>query len=170
MFDLSIFNFIHGLAGQSRLLDWLGIFLADYLGYVLIFAVLVLILKTRRRFQFFAFVILSALLSRGLLTEFIRFIYSRPRPPLVAGINPLIDYAASASFPSGHAALYFALAFAVWHFNRRWGYWFLLGAALIGVARVLVGVHWPLDILGGALLGLLSAIVVKWILPEPESV
>lgn len=64
------------------------------------------------------------------------------------------------SFPSGHAAGSFAAAATlsqVWLPGRVV---FLTLAALIAVSRIYVGVHYPLDVLGGALLGLASAWLV----------
>ena len=63
-----------------------------------------------------------------------------------------------------------ALAFAVWFIDRRWFLWFLAVTVLMGLARIFVGVHWPLDILAGALVALTSAVIIRWILPRPDKV
>lgn len=163
--DQSIFLFIHGLAEKNRFLDWLGILLADYLAYVLILAAIYLIFSQkewRRRYQTLSFIILTLVLSRGLLTEIIRYFYYRPRPFMVFDFTPLVNHDTAAAFPSGHAAIYFALAICVFYLiNRTWGWRFLVAALLMGGARIFVGVHWPLDILGGLLVALISFLVVK---------
>jgi len=64
------------------------------------------------------------------------------------------------SFPSDHASAAFGIAFAVLMFDRLAGALFVAAAALIGVGRVLVGVHYPGDVLAGALVGLACAVVV----------
>lgn len=156
-FDLTLFNLIHNLAGKSRLLDFLGIFLADYLGYLLVFGAIALIAMEsdwRRKFNYFAALALSLILSRGILAETIRFIYARPRPFMVFKFDPLIAEINHGAFPSGHAAFYFVLAGVIWLLNKKWGWRFIWAAALMGLARVFVGVHWPLDIVGGAIAGL----------------
>lgn len=65
------------------------------------------------------------------------------------------------AFPSGHTALAFGLAVTVFMHDRKVGWLFLIGALVIGVARVLANVHYPVDILGGALIGTLVAVVVE---------
>lgn len=163
--DQVIFNAIHGLAGKSRLIDLLGIFLADYLGYFLLAGALYLIFSEkdwRKRCQSLLFTALTIILSRGLFTEIIRFFYNRQRPFAVLGFPPLINHEMAASFPSGHAAFYFALALAIFYLaSRVWGWRFLGAALVIGLARVFVGVHWPLDILAGLLVALISFYLVK---------
>lgn len=65
------------------------------------------------------------------------------------------------AFPSEHSTLAFALATTVFMHDRRVGWVFLVGALLVGVARVLANVHYPIDIMGGALLGTLTAVVIE---------
>ena len=72
----------------------------------------------------------------------------------------LVRHAADNSFPSDHATVAFAVAFAVLFFHRRLGLALLAGACLVGLARIFVGVHYPADILGSALIGLGSAMIV----------
>jgi membrane-associated phospholipid phosphatase len=64
------------------------------------------------------------------------------------------------SFPSDHASAAFAIAFAVFTFDRRVGALFLGAATVIGAGRVVVGAHYPGDVLAGALVGLGSAVLV----------
>lgn len=72
----------------------------------------------------------------------------------------LVRHAADNSFPSDHASVAFAIAFAVVLFHRRLGLAFLAGAVLIGLDRILVGVHYPLDVAVSALVGLAAALLV----------
>ena len=52
--------------------------------------------------------------------------------------------------------------------NKKYGYWFLSLALLNGLARVIVGVHWPIDILGGALIALIGFLITQKIFPESD--
>jgi undecaprenyl-diphosphatase len=67
------------------------------------------------------------------------------------------------SFPSGHATTAFALAAVIGFLSPRWFYPMLVLAALIAVSRVVLGVHYPSDVTGGAILGLLGAYSARFV-------
>ncbi len=72
----------------------------------------------------------------------------------------LVRHGADNSFPSDHASVAFAAAFAVLAFHRRLGVFLVLGAAAIGIDRILIGVHYPVDVAASLLVGLSSASLV----------
>lgn len=165
--DSVIFGVLHSQAGVSAVVDWFIVMAAAYLPWVLVLAALVLVWKDRspvRRIEKTVFVALALLVSRGFVTEVIRVLAPRDRPFVVQGFTPMVEQSVTAALPSGHAAVFFALATAVWFMDRRWGYWFGALALVNGVARVAAGVHWPSDILAGAAVGILSALLVRLIL------
>jgi len=65
------------------------------------------------------------------------------------------------SFPSGHAIFFFALSAVAYSFNKKLGIFFLICSIIMGIARIFVGVHWPSDILGGAVLGIMVGAVIS---------
>jgi undecaprenyl-diphosphatase len=164
----SLFQFIYGFSHRNFLLDDLGVFCAQYLPYLLVLGFLVLVFYEegwRRKWYLFSEAAIAVILARGLLTEIIRFFYNSPRPFDILGFMPLIGESGS-SFPSGHAAWFFALAMVIFFRNRKWGTWFFVLALVNGIARIYVGVHWPLDVLGGAVIGILSALFIHWLLRD----
>jgi undecaprenyl-diphosphatase len=108
--------------------------------------------------------VVAAALSAGLaltLAKVISDAVARQRPfvdhPHAAHL--FIKHAADYGFPSDHASGAFAIAVALLLRHRRAGLLALVMATLIGVGRVMIGVHYPTDILGGAVLGTLCALV-----------
>ncbi|MEK7579836.1 MAG: phosphatase PAP2 family protein [Patescibacteria group bacterium] len=139
------------------------IFLAKYLPYILLAVFFVLFLK-KINWSFLFVPLISALISRFVFTELIRFFYFRPRPFVEQGFVPLFEHDPTASFPSGHAAFFFALSAGVYSFNKKAGLWFFAASFLVGFARFLAGVHYFSDILGGAALGIFSFWLVEFLI------
>jgi undecaprenyl-diphosphatase len=88
----------------------------------------------------------------------------RERPSDVyASPKPLVHAPHDGSFPSGHATSSFACATILAFYAPRAAPAFYLLAAAIAWSRVYVGVHYPLDVLGGAVLGIAIAIALRWL-------
>ncbi|MDO8557753.1 MAG: phosphatase PAP2 family protein [bacterium] len=163
--DTSIVLALHNLADRSALANILVIFFGSWLQYAVVGALLLRPWLGKRRMpgdeertRLMAWgSIATALISRLALTELVRFFYNRPRPFVALHFIPLIAHETSASFPSGHAAFFFGIAWFVYFRNRRLGVYFFISAALIGIARIAAGIHYPTDIFGGIAVGLLSA-------------
>jgi len=162
--DIKLLYFFNDFAGESAVFDKIIIFLANYLQYPLVVLLLVAVYFWRiskpEKKKLLWTTLLSAAIARLGVTELIRFFYHRSRPFLVYNdIHPLIsknEY----SFPSGHAAFFFALAMAIYLYNKKWGIWFFIAAILISLSRVVAGIHYPSDILGGAVIGVTVGYIV----------
>ncbi len=162
--DFKIFQLLNGLAGKNEIFDAAIIFIAHWLVYVLA-AVLIALwffnrhkLKTRQAL-FSAFV--SFFIGRFIIVEFIRALIPRARPFLERQIVQLIPKGAESAFPSGHAAALFAIATGIYFYNKRAGMWLFFVAILVSIARVVAGVHYPSDILGGVMVGIGTAWIFK---------
>jgi membrane-associated phospholipid phosphatase len=110
-------------------------------------------LARRRPPVFFAtaLAVLLAEVSSGLLKELV----GRDRPYVVEPEpDPIVREPVSLSFPSGHATVSFACAVVLGAAMPRLALLFYALAAAIAWSRVVTGVHYPLDVLGGAVLGL----------------
>lgn len=105
---------------------------------------------------------LFAVLITWTISELIKSFFPTIRPFLLNGQNPLtITTPSDGAFPSSHTAQAFALAVTIFMHDKKYGSLFLICAILIGVARVLAHVHYPIDVFGGAFLGTLIAVVVE---------
>jgi len=154
--DIYLFQLINQLAGKLVWLDNIGIFFAKYFGYVLVFCLLLfLALKFKKYWQMVLQALISAILARFVIVNFIRCLWQRARPFIENNVNLLLTHN-SAAFPSGHAAFFFALSTIVYLYNKKIGILFFIGSFSICLARIFVGIHWPTDILAGAVVGIFS--------------
>jgi len=155
--DALLFQQINGLVGQIPWLDSFMTLVARYLPVVFALFLVGLWLTREQRVALLAGI--SAILALG-LGQIINSIFLRARPYTVYATHLLVDRTSDPSFPSDHATLAFAIAALVWQFNRKVAI-VLLGLALIqGFARVYVGAHYPSDVIGGAVLGVLVSSAV----------
>src|SRR3989344_8635111 len=164
-----IFLFLNSLAGRNKILDYFFYFCAEYLAYVIIVFLLVYFLYKFYK-SFFDFSIIKKLLIIltssfvvWAISQLINHLYYNPRPFIALdNINVLFEHGNGDSFPSGHTTFFATLALMNYLYNPRcFSSFLLLGAILIGVARVISGVHWPLDILGAFALAFLGVYGIK---------
>ncbi len=147
---------------------------ADYSqeGFVIFLAVLWavwLFQRTRDSWQLPAVITLGQLISYP-LSELLQQLFQRLRPYAAGGFNPLtgaspyISTAPDFSLPSNHAV---ATAVFVYVFFRcgksNWGWVIAVITVLVGLSRVAVGVHYPLDIISGWLVGAACAVLAYYL-------
>lgn len=164
-FDQSLFYAIHSFAGRSALLDWAIVLVGDYLIYGVVLAVACLaayawIKGRRRQSTVYILSLVAGLVARFVVASGIRLIYARARPFDALGVSHILNDSAY-SFPSGHTIFMFALATVVYRHNKAFGWCLAAIALFIGLARIAGGVHYPSDIAGGVVLGVLTGLAVS---------
>ena len=123
----------------------------------IILGIVLLISKKTRKAGIAA---LAALAIGALITNVaLKNIIARIRPyEVVEGLKLLIEPQSDFSFPSGHTCASIGAALAMYPFlERKWGIPLVILAVLISLSRLYVGVHYPTDVLGGAVVGVLAA-------------
>jgi undecaprenyl-diphosphatase len=96
--------------------------------------------------------------------------YFRPRPFDSIDVELLFYPPTDSSFPANPIAITVAMATGVWMANKRMGAIMYMVAFIYGFSRVYSGVFYPLDILGGALIGLSASYLVYFVLKRIEPV
>ncbi len=169
----TLFFFFYNFAHQSVFFDRIIVFFAVYFPYaVIIFAGLFILMhhevfKTNTPWEVLmekkkevSIAFLAGILA-WVVSKILKLIIHTPRPfdmsPQVHSLFTETGYA----FPSGHATFFMALAVSIYFYHKKAGYWFILFAVVIGLARIMAGVHFPVDILGGFILGAVIAYFVK---------
>jgi membrane-associated phospholipid phosphatase len=126
--------------------------------------------RPRRRAQYGllasqAFYFFSVQAFSGILSQIVKHLVGRARPKLLDTLGPhhfdlFSVKAVLASFPSGHTTTVFAAAAALGLLSPRRALVFFVLALPVAASRLIVGAHYPSDVLGGVFLGLGSALAV----------
>ncbi|HET7098676.1 MAG TPA: phosphatase PAP2 family protein [Patescibacteria group bacterium] len=137
-------------------------FLASFFIYFLFFGLTILWVVDGKIKKEQVLHALFAAFIAWLITAIIKIIFPTLRPFRIEGL-PVLTFTIpnDGSFPSGHTAEAFAVAVTVWLHDKKVGWLFLFAALLVGMARVWANVHYPIDILGGAFIGTIIAVVVE---------
>jgi undecaprenyl-diphosphatase len=157
--DYQLFHLINEAAGHNGLLDSLMLDIARYGAFLFPAALVYLWFRPGKNKQGDYEAALLALASAAvalLIAQLIGHVYFRQRPFSIHQVTLLLDRSPDASFPSDHATFAFAIASVVWLRTRKLGWVLLAGAFILSFSRVYCGTHYPLDVTGGALLGILA--------------
>lgn len=161
--DRSLFICINSLSKYTGTFIWSNLtFLGDALP-----AVVVMLLLIRKKPE----AVWSGIVATIIATLFVHVLksyFSLSRPPAIIDkdiINIIGPAISSHSFPSGHTVTVFTLAgIVIFYFRSQLLRFFIVFLTmLVGVSRIVVGVHWPSDVLAGAVIGILCAVAGVYI-------
>jgi undecaprenyl-diphosphatase len=166
-FDSAVYHIINGLAGHNHLFDDIMIFFAKYALeiYAVLFVIAWFALPRKNIKNRHALVMagLSGILAL-IFNVIISHIWFRPRPFTVfpkGTYTELISHSSDASFPSDHTAGSFGFAAGSWGKNTKGiSYTFTIVAFIVMFARVYVGVHYPTDVIGAMIVGMIASKVM----------
>lgn len=158
--DVSLFRFVNSDLSNpicDSVMPWLSGTSASFhmLYLAVLVGALVLVFRTKARGILFLLAVACAVgLSDGLICNTLKHAIGRARPFMVLeGVHCLVGLGGSGSMPSSHAASWFAATMVGFLYFRK-TLWFMLPAALaVSFSRIYNGVHYPSDVVAGALLG-----------------
>lgn len=166
--NMSLFLFINDSVGRYGILDTYMLLLTNQVVHVVLLGISLYVLvgaplRARGvgemlRSMKIGLQYTLALATTAIVVHLLKHVVATPRPFVALGdIRVLAPYQEGFSFPSMHAALVSTVATILWYYYPRIGKPFSVVALLVGFSRIYVGVHYPIDVFVGILLGIALA-------------
>lgn len=157
--NITLFNFFFSLSTNPAI-AWSSLFISNVFIYILIILAILMPIFIRRDFIYSILVFCTGA-GAWVMVYIIKNIFMIPRPFVTLHIIPLF-METGFSFPSSHVTVISALTVLIWNINRKLGILFLVFTILTAFSRMIIGVHYPIDVLGGACFGVLIGLGILW--------
>lgn len=154
LINLSYHNFI--LNNLALGITFLGVL------YTAVIVMLLVLILDRKRGRNVCLILLATVILTFVITGIFKYVILRPRPYEVLSNVILLSTGTDPSFPSGHTANATAIFYVLAKEYPNLKYLMIL-PILVGISRIYIGVHYPSDVLGGFILGMLIAYIVEYI-------
>ncbi|WP_284646649.1 undecaprenyl-diphosphatase [Paenibacillus silviterrae] len=165
--NIQLFRWMNDLGKQYEKLNPAMIFIAERLVFFLVIGMIVLWFSRDKLNRMMVVCGVMTFALAELLGKAAGMIHSHHQPfAELPDVNRLIEKAVDNSFPSDHTILFFSFAATFWLFRRKSGVIWLGIAFLVGFSRIWVGVHYPVDVLAGAVISVVSALIVYYAIPK----
>ncbi|HEY4390585.1 MAG TPA: undecaprenyl-diphosphatase [Paenibacillus sp.] len=168
--DYQLFHFINELGSSASFLNPVMRFFAEDAFYLFLVGLLIYwFIRNDNHRRMVLESVLSVCVGLA-VSGVLGHLFYRDRPFVSHTVIQLIQHAANASFPSDHSIGAFAIAASIAIYRKKEGFAWLILAALIAFSRVWTGVHYPTDILAGALIGVIGSTAVHWFVNRSQFV
>ena len=157
--NTTIFNFFFSFSHNLFIAD-LSLLVSYVFIYIFIVLAIIIPVLIRRDFIYSVLTFLTAGFT-WVAVYVIKHIFTIPRPFITLDLTPLF-LETGFSFPSSHVAVISALTVLVWKVNRKLGIIFAVFSVLVAISRMIIGVHYPLDVFAGGCLGVLIGLGIIW--------
>lgn len=169
--NITLFRAVNDLGKQYTSLNPAFKFISEYTVYILAFSILIywFIKKNNNRIM-----VISSCVSFVIaetIGKILGKFHSNLQPfAVLSDVNKLIERSIDNSFPSDHTILFFSFCISFWLFRKNHGFLWVVLAFFVGLSRIWVGVHYPLDVIVGAIIAIISALSSYLIVPKLDIV
>ncbi|RFU65279.1 undecaprenyl-diphosphatase [Peribacillus glennii] len=158
--NIEFFRSINDFGKQHPYLNPPLVFIAEYMVYLLCAVVVIYWFTRIDNYRMMVMSALFAFVLAEVIGKAAGKLHSNNQPfAELPDVNQLIEKAVDNSFPSDHTILFFTFCSSFWLFGKRLGSFWVILAFCVGVSRIWAGVHYPADILAGAIIGFISAYI-----------
>ncbi|ETI66346.1 undecaprenyl-diphosphatase [Neobacillus vireti] len=165
--NVDVFRAINDIGKEHASLNPIAIFMADYMIIVLALGMLVYWFTRINKNRMMVIQGGVAFVLAEVLGKIAGTMYYHNQPfAELPHVNQLIAHVVDNAFPSDHSILFFSVCFSFWLVRKKDGWLWLVFACFVGVSRIWVGVHYPGDVVTGALIGIVAALAAYWIVPK----
>lgn len=163
----SLFRLINDLGKQHTFFNPIFVFIAEYTVIFLALAVITFWFTRVKQNRIMIICGSITFVIAEIVGKVAGKIHSNKQPfAELSNVNQLIEKAVDNSFPSDHTILFFSFCMSFWLFKGGKGFIWILLAFLVGISRIWVGVHYPADIMVGAIISIISAFLMFRIVPK----
>lgn len=165
-FDKELFLFLNKTISFSVLNNFFIVFTdlnkIYFVKLILFISILYIITLGTKKSKFvLLIVVIGIVFTDQISSQFLKNYFQRLRPCFeLENINLLVSCGGGFSFPSSHAANSFSVAYLLAMFYKNFKNYYYFLAILISYSRIYVGVHYPIDIIIGAILGIIISYIL----------
>lgn len=165
--NIDVFRMINDLGKDYPFLNPIIIFLAEYMLYFLLLALVGYWFTRTNKNRMMVIQAVIATIIAEVLGKIAGQLYSHHQPfAELSNVSQLVAHEIDNSFPSDHSIVFFTVCMSIYLVRKKEGWIWMMIALGVAMSRVWVGVHYPGDVLTGALIGIISAIVIYWLVPK----
>ncbi|PFE02311.1 undecaprenyl-diphosphatase [Bacillus sp. AFS023182] len=165
--NIDTFRAINDLGKQYSSLNSTMVFLAEYMVYFLGLIIIIYWFTQSRKNKMMIIQAMVAFVTAEIIGKLAGKFHLNYQPfAVLPDVNKLVDHAVDNSFPSDHTILFFSICFSFWLVRKKTGSLLLTLAFCVAISRIWVGVHYPFDVITGALIGIISALFSYWLTPK----
>ncbi|SDY76584.1 undecaprenyl-diphosphatase [Bacillus sp. 166amftsu] len=165
--NIDTFRAINDLGKQYLSLNSTMVFLAEYMVYFLGLIIMAYWFTQSRKNKMMIIQAMVAFVTAEIIGKLAGKFHLNYQPfAVLPDVNKLVDHAVDNSFPSDHTILFFSICFSFWLVRKKTGSLLLTLAFCVAISRIWVGVHYPFDVVTGALIGIISALFSYWLTPK----